>query len=318
MRRFVPVTLLSPVLFSTLGVDGGAIFQIVAIENLGLSPTAIGFAFGLGVLSLPVQFLAARMPLSRARHSLQLFLAVSSALVVLLALAVHRGRGAAFASVALAITVMAEIAVSVLFATSWQPLLSHSLVSVDRQRLNTQIRSAGVVIAVVALVIFSALSPTGRVVFLIGVATLAPWAAYGLRPKHTIEPAPPPRDVVTGGAAVKRRIPADLRRILVAFGAIGFASWPLVLVYVRTNLWPTANLGVVGAFQLVGSLAVSFLWRPTAEPVAHRAWVAGGVLVASAVALATFASPLDARATKVWLLVAFGTLSSLAGLAERR
>jgi hypothetical protein len=46
VRHLVPLVLLGPVLGSALGIDGGAIFQIFATEDLGLSPTAIGIAFG--------------------------------------------------------------------------------------------------------------------------------------------------------------------------------------------------------------------------------------------------------------------------------
>lgn len=75
--RLLPVALLKPVLCSTVGIDGGAIFQIIAIQNLGISAAALGISFGFGVVSVPFQLAAARMLLRRARPNLQWFLIVA-------------------------------------------------------------------------------------------------------------------------------------------------------------------------------------------------------------------------------------------------
>src|SRR5215213_2800753 len=92
-RQFLPIILLMPTLKSAIGIDGGAVFQLLAIEDLRLSPTQIGVAFGLGVLSLPVQVWAARIPLSRARRNLRIFLILSAAQAWLLAALVAAGAG---------------------------------------------------------------------------------------------------------------------------------------------------------------------------------------------------------------------------------
>lgn len=62
-RRFLVLSLTVPSTASALGVDGGVIFQILAVEDPELSPAAIGTALGLGVVSIPLQLWAARMPL---------------------------------------------------------------------------------------------------------------------------------------------------------------------------------------------------------------------------------------------------------------
>ena len=142
--RFYAVVLSMPTLGSALGIDGGAIFQIVAVENLGLDPTTIGVAFALGMLSVPVQILAARLPLWRARRNLQLFLVVAALECAVLALLVGLGVvGGGFALIALGVTVMAEISLSVLYAPSWQPLLNYGLTSRERQSVNSRGRAAG-------------------------------------------------------------------------------------------------------------------------------------------------------------------------------
>jgi hypothetical protein len=61
--QFIAVALTMPALKSAVGIDGGAIFQILAAEDLGLDPRAIGIAFAMGVVSVPIQLLAARLPL---------------------------------------------------------------------------------------------------------------------------------------------------------------------------------------------------------------------------------------------------------------
>ena len=124
IRRYLPATILGPLVGAALGVDGGPIFQILAIENLGLGATAIGIAFGLGVVSLPVQIYAARIPIERARRNLQIFFVFAALQAWLLAVLVSIGATGGFATVALGVTITAEISVSVLFATAWQPLLA--------------------------------------------------------------------------------------------------------------------------------------------------------------------------------------------------
>lgn len=42
VSRFVPMALTKPALAAALGIDGGAIFQILAVEDLGLSPFELG------------------------------------------------------------------------------------------------------------------------------------------------------------------------------------------------------------------------------------------------------------------------------------
>lgn len=135
--RLVPVTLLMPVLAATIGLDGGPIFQIVAVENLGISPAALGVAFGFGMVSLPIQIAAARIPLRRAKSNVQIFLVITAIQAWILAILVATDAAGGVAVIALAVTVTAELAVSILFATAWQPLLSFSTDSFSRQRLNS-------------------------------------------------------------------------------------------------------------------------------------------------------------------------------------
>lgn len=59
--RLVTVALSLPTIGSALGINGGDLFQIVALENLGLDARVIGIGLGLGALSVPVQLWAARL-----------------------------------------------------------------------------------------------------------------------------------------------------------------------------------------------------------------------------------------------------------------
>jgi hypothetical protein len=299
LRRFLPITLLMPVLGSALGIDGGAMFQIIASEDLGLGSTAIGIAFGMGVLSLPVQIWAARMPLSRARRNLQAFLLIAAVEAWLLAGLVAAGAGGSRAGAALALTVLAEIALSVLYATALQPLLSAALTSVQRQRLNARGRAMGGVLLALSLLMFASVDRGARVAFLVAVGLAAAWSAVGLR--HLV----PTAEVAVAPAADggRPRLPADVRALFLVFSITGLGAWPLLLLYVHDVLWPRANLGLIGALQLGGSLAASMSWRPTAGRVVARAAASAGVLLAAGVALALLRAPLQHHGEQLALLV---------------
>jgi hypothetical protein len=102
-----------------LGIDGGAIFQILAVEDLGLGPTAIGVGLALSTISIPFQIRAARTALSRSVPNLQLFLLSFAVLCWLLAgLVLFATLGGTIAHTALAIAVRAGISLSVLYATA--------------------------------------------------------------------------------------------------------------------------------------------------------------------------------------------------------
>ena len=75
----------------SLGIDGGPIFQILAVENLGLSAAAIGLAFGFGVVSLPIQLYASRFPIERAWRNVQISLVLAALQAWVLAVLVGIG-----------------------------------------------------------------------------------------------------------------------------------------------------------------------------------------------------------------------------------
>jgi len=301
IRRFVPVTLAMPVLGSALGIDGGAIFQIFASDDLGLGPTAIGVAFGLGVVSVPVQIWAARMPLWRARRNLRTFLVAAAVQTWVLAVLVARGSGSGVAGLALAVTVVAEVSLSVLYATAWQPLMSYTLSSVERQQLNTRIRAGGGGLAAISVLVFATLGQTARVGFLFMIGFVALWLAVSLR-----SIAAPSRralnSIPTKSSPEKQRVPTSMRVIYLVLAFVGLASWPLLLLYVHLVLWPTANLGVVGALQVSGSLAASLAWLPTDADVTARARAGGVALVAAGAGLAALRLPIETHAEMLAVL----------------
>ena len=309
LRRFLPVTLTTPLLGSALGIDGGAIFQIFASENLGLGPATIGLAFGLGVLSLPLQLWAARMPLWRARRNLQLFMAIAALQAVGLAILVSRGEAGGLVVVVVALAVSAEVFLSVLYATSWQPLLSRSLGSEDRQRLNARGRAIGGFVLVVALLVFASLGADGRVVFLVLVGLVAVCCAIGLR--HVDVPV---RPVVVADPSVARMEPTPIspgvRSIFRVLIVVNLGAWPLTVLYVHEVLWPAVNLGLIGALQIAGSLLASLLWRPTAGTVVGRARAAAMVMLASGAVLASLPAPLTGVGEQTALLVAVFTAAA--------
>jgi hypothetical protein len=303
LRPYLTVVLLMPLLASTLGVDGGAVFQIIAVEELGLSARAVGIAFGLGVLSVPVQLYAARMPLTRAAGNLRAFTAfgASAALVLAVIVAAAPDPGAV-AYVALALTVAAEVAVSVLYATSWQPLLSYGLAASDRQRVSSRGRAAGGALLAAALVAFGLLSTSGRVVFIGVVAGGA--VVMLLAVGRFAAPPRPDAGRPSGPEQQGPNLPAGILPVYLALGLAGIATWPLFLIYTREVLWPAANLGLVGAMQLAGSLGAAFAWTPsTGAGVIRRARVAAAVLAVSSAATLAVDAPVERPVEAVPVLV---------------
>ncbi len=313
VRRFVTVTLFLPLFSSVLGIDGGAIFQILAIEDLGLSPTAIGIAFGFGMLSVPVQIYAARIPLHRARRNAQLFLVVAAIQAWILALLIAFDVTGPAASTALVVTVTAEIALSVLFATAWQPLLSWSFDTTQRQRLNATWPAAARGLLAGLVVLFAALDGPGRALFITVAGLLAAGCALALQ-----RVSDPPRqlDASPETAHDPKRVPRtplarETRAILVVLGAVNIGAIPLWLVYLDTVLWPSANLGIVAGIQTASAMVALLAWRPTAGDVTRRALVASVVLLAAVGTIPFVGETVDTSAAQAVVL----TVTAVIGAA---
>ncbi|PRB15237.1 hypothetical protein [Microbacterium sp. MYb62] len=282
--RFVPVALTKPVLASALGIDGGAVFQILAVENLGLSPSAIGIAFGLGLLSLPFQLWAARMPLRFARRNVQIFLLLAALQSGLLAWLVAIGATGGLAATALAVTITAEIAISVLYVTAWQPLLSTRVRSRDRQRINAGWNAAGRGLLAGFLIVFSAFEGIGRSLLLAALAFIAIGVAVSFgRVTVPATSTPAPRESPTRQRPP--RLPPVLWWILGSFAALHLGALPLWLVYLSAAIWPTADLGAIGAIQTVAVVAALLVWRPTNGGLGSRAMIGVLLVVAGSIAL---------------------------------
>lgn len=316
IRRYIPATILTPLATASLGVDGGPIFQILAIENLGLSATAIGIAFGLGVASVPIQIFAARIPIERARRNMQLFLVVAALQAWLLAFLVGVGATGGLAAVALGVTVTAEISVSVLFATAWQPLLASGLDTHERQRLNSTWPAVARGVLAGAMVLFAALDGGGRATFLVIVGALA--IATALRLNAIDAPRPDrhggsePAESATSATTLA---PAS-RAVLVVFAAINIGAIPLWLIYLDKVLWPTANLGAIAAVQTVASMAALLAWRSTDGDVIRRALVGAGINLAAVISIAALNGPVQSTAQQAVLVGA--TVAMAAGVTTAR
>lgn len=322
LRRFVPAALLTPLAASSLGVDGGAIFTIIALEDLGFDARTIGIAFGLGVVSIPIQLAAARRPLDAAATGIRQFLRVSAVLTATIAVFVLIGADHPSSYLALVVTVAAEIVVSVRYAPSWLPLQRVHLTTTDRQRLGGPIRAAGGTVLAVVVVIIAATGPAVRSAILATVASLLAAAAirFQLPPVPLPDPPPPPRasapppadrghpvDSTQGRPRVdstERDTQRRRRRLRTVFGVyvlLGLGGWPLFLVFCADVLWPSANLGVVGAVQIGAGLIASFTWRSTEAPLASRMVVATTAMTVATVALAVVPAPIEGRAA--WLVL---------------
>ncbi|MGI9597519.1 MAG: hypothetical protein ACR2QK_15245 [Acidimicrobiales bacterium] len=304
--RFVPVTILMPLLASTVGLDGGPIFQIVAVENLGISAAPLGLAFGLGIISLPLQIAAARIPLRRARPNVQIFLVLTAIQAWILAVLVAIDATGGVAAIALAVTVTAELAVSILFATAWQPLLSFAVDPSSRQRLNSTWQAIARGVLAGSLVAFGALSDRWRPVFLVLVGIVAVAAAIGLR---SVASPDLPRDdegtiATDDPTPASRSSPDSLMLVFVVLGVANLGAMPLWLVYIDEVLWPSANLGLIGAVQIVAAMIAMLAWRPTQDDVLGRAMVAAIVTLAAACSIVFVPGPAPDRVGQAVILMA--------------
>ena len=234
-RRLIAVILTVPLMATAVGIDGSSMFQILATQNLQLSPRVIGIAFGLGVLSIPFQLLAARIPLWQARRNLRLFLVVMAALTVALAALVFAEVTGTPAYLALLITVVAEIAVSVLYATSLQPLLSYGLGTEQRQQLGRIVRPIGSVLIAAVVIGFGAAGASGRGVMLMVIAVVGVGAAGSLRhiaapPRptslETEHDVPPPSERADAASTGAASTDPAVRRLYVCFACLGWAACP--------------------------------------------------------------------------------------------
>lgn len=313
--RFMLAALTLPTLKSALGIDGGAMFQILAVEELGASPAAIGTALGLGVLSVPVQLWAARMSITVSRRNLVAFFGtVAGAAALLAAMAWLAGPGAGrdvIVVVGLGVTVVAELAVSVLFATSWQPLLSSTLPPSQRQHTNSRGRAAGSAVLVLVLLLFGAGGTAVRVAVLVLVAAVAGAMMLVLRTlpvPHAEGRGAQDQVAATDGTPSARdpqvAVPRTVVPVLVLTGFAVASAWPLFPVYAATVFWPSAEMGVIGAVEIGATIAVAALW-PTTGDLLARARSATVVLVGVALVFVALPAPTGSGALEVTTLVCY-------------
>ena len=291
-----------PLLGASLAVNGGAVFQIIAIEELGLTSRQVGLAVGLGAISIPFQIWATRIPLRLAHRNLRIFVFAMSAMCLVMAwLITGPGSTTFVVTSVMVIAVLAELAVSVLFATSFQPLLSTTVDPQFRQRLNAQGRAAGGLLAIGFVIVVGWTSTNGRVGILIGLAVmgamLTPAISRLRRPAPGRELASSPRDQPVEDTS--------LRWIFAAIGISVIPAWPFFVTYAADAFWPSANLGLIGAALVVGGLGAAALWRPTVSGLLGRARFGAVVLLCCALALVPLNTPLTGTASEI---VAFGVL----------
>lgn len=312
-RTYLGFTVLLPLLSSPLGVDGAAVFQILAIQELGLSASQVGLAVGLGAVSIPFQIMAARLPLSAAHRSLRLFVIIMVGLVLAVVwLLVGSGLSTTAVVVAvIAIAVLAELAVSVLYATSLQPLLATTVDAPSRQWLNGQGRALFGLCSIALVSLVGWLGRDGRIVVVVGLGVLGMVLLPMIGRLRTPEVEQPATQ------SSKDRTGTDWDRGLVlvvaAIGVSTIPAWPFMVTYAAQVYWPTANLGLVGAASMAGGLLTAGLWRPTSERLLDRANIGATAMVVCAVALVVAGRVLEGwlrgLATLGIVLVASGSIA---------
>ena len=328
LPRLLALGAIAPVTALAVGVDGGAVFQILAIEELELDPRSVGIALGLGTLSIPLQLWAVRIPLERARRNLRLHMVTLGVMsLITAALVWSAAPGSLVAALALVIAVLAEISVSVLYATSWQPLISYSLSTAERQTMLGLGRAATGATLLVSVLVFGQLGSGGRTAFLAVLGALSFLLAWSLHvlphPRTDRDEEPEPEGQTAGGGSPW----AGFGRLFVALMTSAFAGWPLLLTWVALVLWPTVNLGVLGAALSIGSIVSSALWRDPGERIFVVLRMAAVATAACSVGIALVPRPIESfgpSGALVMTLIVAGSASrsivniGLMELAHRR
>jgi len=310
-RGLYGVALTLPTIVWAIGVDQAASFQIVADEELGIDARTLGIGLGFGVLSVPLQLWAARLPLWQARRNLQIFLAVTGLLAwALAALVVFAPPASPWATAALAIAVTGEIVLSVFYATAWQPLQSYVLTSHQRQRIGSWWRAAGMTVLALSLVAFGAANTAGRVALLLFLGALGVGLAVLVRPV----PAPPrptstPADAEPAPAAGRARLPREFVALCVTAAITTATGWPLFVTYAADVLWPTVNLGLLAATQIGGGVVAGLAWRTTVTGLPSRARLGAVGLLLSGSVVAVIDAPVTGGAAGAATLAAAAVFS---------
>ncbi len=300
----------------------GPVFQIVAVENLGMSPNQIGLAIGLGALSIPVQLRAARSPLRKAQSRLRLFVLVMAVLCAVMAWLVQVPMSASVViAAAIVASVTAELAISVLWATSWQPLLSERVSPSFRQRLNAQARAVGGLILIGIVVIIGRLGVNGRTAVLLTIGLLGcllVMAVVGLGGVDRTSMPGGASDIELASQYSLRQtlFDAEFAPLYLAIALSALPAWPFFIAYSAEAFWPTANLGWVAAAVTAGPLAVAALWQPTETFLLRRAKIGALVGLISAGVIIAISRPVSGTAAAIATLAAI-TAAMAAGTVIR-
>jgi hypothetical protein len=329
--RLLLLGVTSPLIGVSIGVDGGDIFQMLAVETLALDPRAVGTALLFGALSIPIQIWAARIPLERARHNIRIFILAMGAMALISSILVLTATpGSGIAGTVLIIAVVAEIAVSVLFATAHQPIISYTLTVDQRQFINGPARAVAGLVILLSAVVFGQLPDTGRAVFLAALSVAALAVGWSLR----ILPPPPatgsdtesgPADTDTGTSETGSEIvdagratdptpgqqndastgtgDGSLTNVFLALPAAAFASWPLLISYAAVTLLPEGNLGLLAGAMMLGSVVASALWRDPGHRLIPIIRAAAAVVAICSIIIVALDGP-DRRPAVITLFVA--------------
>jgi hypothetical protein len=174
------------------------------------------------------------------------------------------------------------------------------------------VRAFGGLALVVALLAVAAGDAVVRSAVVVVVAAVAIVVTVDLRAMPT--PTSPAFIEPGDNAGASRRFDRSATWLLVCSGVLGFAAWPVFLVYTAEVLWPAANIGAVGALQLGGALVAALAWRPATGELGGRARASGAVLLASSIALCVVRSPIDGNAAAALVIAA--TVVSAAAISS--
>ncbi|MBL8954428.1 MAG: hypothetical protein JNK82_26860 [Myxococcaceae bacterium] len=284
-NRLLFMSLFMPCVFSTLGGNGASLLQLFAVDGVGVSPEALGGALGLGVVSVPLQLLAARFPARHTFRILKVGLVLLGACLAVVAASVVAGPQRGFAGPALlTAVVVAELITSCLYVPAWQPIVARSLDVGARAWVSGWGWSGGCLLKIAAVTSVGALLDAGHARLAAGALVACLFAALALAIGflRTVERCPQAREPDARSATIGAAAELPTSLVIAASGLLMLASWPLFLVYARTHLVPEGNLGVWAALQTAGSVVAGLCWPRLARMrlLGVCAAASGGLVVA--------------------------------------
>ena len=311
----------TPTIFSIVGVDAAALFQLYLTQSLGMSPTTVGLILGLGLLTLPIQLSVAGSTLTDSQRRLPFFYLGASLLCAALVLA-----GLASARLPMGLTVLivamvalaAELGASIMVAPAWQATLARQVRAETRQFINGRGRSLSRSLLILVVATFGALGSDGRIVIISAVGATSILLGLALRRlRQNDADVEIDREGAVPWISAVRSLSSREWRLIAAMSVSATSTWPLFVSVVGDRPETSNGAGWIVASLVGGGIVSGLCWRVAEGPqLRSRARNSSIMLLATTLVLVPLWELGAANALAISLLSFSGAFASTrAGLA---